>query len=119
MFLPVLKRGDIVLVPFPFTSLKELKVRPAVIVSPDPQEIDILLAFISSVINKDSISSTDYLLSETHLDFLATGLKKNSIFKMRKLLSIERSHILRHLGHVSKNIQQEIDLRLKIAVGLS
>lgn len=45
-----LRRGDIVLVPFPFTDLSGHKVRPAVIVSPDPVGVDILLAFISSVV---------------------------------------------------------------------
>jgi len=54
----ILKRGDVVLVPFPFTSLKDLKVRPGVIISPDPQQIDILIAFISSSFDISSISST-------------------------------------------------------------
>ncbi len=46
----ILQRGDIVLVPFPFTDLSGQKLRPAVIISPDPVGEDILLAFISSVI---------------------------------------------------------------------
>lgn len=43
---PALHRGDIVLVPFPFTDLTGEKVRPAVIVSPDPVGEDIVLAFL-------------------------------------------------------------------------
>jgi len=44
----VLRRGDVVLVPFPFTDLSTDKMRPAVIVSADPQETDVTIAFISS-----------------------------------------------------------------------
>jgi len=72
----ILKRGDVVLVPFPFTSLKDLKDRPGVIISPDPQQIDILIAFISSSFDISSISSTDYFLQATHPDFPTTRLKK-------------------------------------------
>lgn len=45
-----LRRGDIVLVPFPFTNLTTEKLRPAVIVSIDPQETDVVIAFISSIV---------------------------------------------------------------------
>ena len=41
-----LKRGHIVLVPFPFTDLTTEKLRPAVIVSAEPQESDVVIAFI-------------------------------------------------------------------------
>jgi mRNA interferase MazF len=112
-----LKRGDIVLVSFPFTNLSAKKVRPAIALS--ITERDILLAFISSVVSSEPLSDTDYLLSENHADFHTTGLKKTSIFKMNKLLTLDRSMILRRLGKVSEQIQKELDDRLKIAVGIT
>lgn len=111
-----LKRGDIVLVPFPFTDLSAKKVRPAIVLS--LSERDILLAFISSVVSSEALSDTDYLLPENHPDFHMTGLKKASIFKMNKLLTLDRSMILRRLGKVSEQIQKELDERLKIAMGI-
>jgi mRNA interferase MazF len=114
----VLRRGDIVLVPFPFTDLTTEKLRPAVIVSADPQATDIIIAFISSVVSHVERSETDYILGRDNPDFTQTGLKKDSTFRMRKLLTIERSKIIRRLGRVTPAIQRELDIRLKLAVGL-
>jgi len=114
----VLKRGDVVLVPFPFTDLTTEKLRPAVIVSVDPQRIDVIIAFISSVVSPEDLAETDYVLRQDDADFLKTGLKKTSTFRMRKLLTIERSRIIRRLGRVSPAIQKELDKRLRRAVGL-
>lgn len=76
-----LQRGDIVLVPFPFTDLSGQKVRPALIISPDPVGNDVLLAFISSVI-PTTPEATDYVLDTTHSAFPQTGLKAVSVFRM-------------------------------------
>ena len=113
-----LKRGDIILVPFPFTDLSSQKVRPAIVLTPDRKSSDVLIAFISSVVQPEASQPTDYILKEDHPDFSATGLKKTSVFKMNKLLTVERNLIIRQLGKVSSVIQQGLDLRLKIATGL-
>jgi mRNA interferase MazF len=113
-----LRRGDVVLVPFPFTDLTTKKLRPAVIISVDPQKTDVVIAFISSVVSPAEISETDYLLSEGSPHFAQTGLKKGSIFRMRKLLTIERNKIVRRLGKVTPDTQKELDIRLQRAVGL-
>ncbi len=112
-----LKRGDIILVPFPFTDLTSSKIRPAIIVSPNPQREDIIIAFISSVVSKP-VGNTEFLLVSNHPDFAATGLKKDSIFKMNKLLTIHNALILRRLGKISPAIQEELDNLLKRALGL-
>ena len=111
-----LVRGDIVLVPFPFTDLTARKVRPAVIVSPDPQGLDVLVAFISSS-TAAAGASTDWTLSNAHPDFVHTGLKASSVFRCGKLLTIHRALVLRRLGQAGAAIQHELDRRLRLAVG--
>ena len=111
-------RGDVVLVAFPFTDLTTQKLRPAVIVSADPQKTDVIIAFISSVVSPGGLPETDYRLSQDDPDFARTGLKKASTFRMKKLLTIERGKIIRRLGRVSPAIQKELDVRLRRVVGL-
>jgi len=64
-----IQRGDVVLVPFPFTDLTATKVRPAVIVSSDPQGDDVTLAFISSAVSKVSPGATDLVMGPDAPDF--------------------------------------------------
>ena len=112
----MLKRGDVVLVPFPFTDLSNEKVRPAIVISM-ANDIDVSVAFISSVIPIEP-AGVDFVFPESHPDFSITGLKRSSVFKMNKVLTLERSKILRRLGHVSPSIQKEVDIRLKLAFGI-
>jgi mRNA interferase MazF len=112
-----LHRGDIVLVPFPFTDLSGQKARPALIISPDPVGSDVLLAFISSVIPATP-ETTDYVLDTTHPTFPQTGLKVVSVFRMSKLATLHRSLILRRLGSAAPDLQKALDVCLKQAIGL-
>jgi mRNA interferase MazF len=94
---PVLQRGDVVLVTFPFTDLTGTKVRPAVIVSANPQTEDMVVAFISTVI-PPVLDLTDYRLDDQHPDFHQTGLRFTSVFRLRKLMTLERHLIRRRLS---------------------
>ncbi len=114
-----MKRGKIVLTPFPFTDLTANKVRPAVIVS-DSNRIgkDVILAFISSVFDISNLLPTDELWRTTEADFKLTGLKKDSVFKMDKLATVEDSIILGEIGEVPLQLQTKLDAKLKIALSL-
>ncbi len=112
----LLRRGDIVLLAFPFTDLSSHKTRPAIVIS-ESNETDVVVAFISSVI-PDEKNRFDFVFTESHPDFTVTGLKKTSVFKMNKILTIERSKILRRLGNVPQSVQNKLDIKLKIALGL-
>lgn len=115
--LVLLHRGDVLLVPFPFTDLTGQKVRPAIIVSPDPQGDDVLLAFVSSV-TPARLHATDWLLNPDQPEFSAAGLKGPSVIKAGKLLTLHRALVLRRLGHIGPQLQVELDRRLLRAVGL-
>jgi mRNA interferase MazF len=109
-------RGDVVLVPFPFTDLSRRKVRPALVVNTVGE--DVLLAFISSVVPAARPAPTDCVLGVAHPDFSATGLKAAATFKLAKLVCLHHTLVLRKLGHVTPAIQRELDVRLARAVGL-
>ena len=112
-----LTRGDVVLVPFPFTDLSGRKVRPALVLNVVGE--DVLVAFLSSVVSASSPAPTDFVLEPSHPDFPKTGLKGATTFKLAKLVCLHQSLIVRKLGHVSPSIQRELDARLARAVGLS
>jgi len=114
---PALHRGDVVLVPFPFTDLSGQKMRPALVISPDPDDRDILVAFISSVVPPVP-EPTEHVLDAAHPAFIQTGLKHTSVFKMGKLATLHRSLILRRIGHTTPELQKLLDAALKQAVGL-
>ena len=113
-----MKRGTIVLTPFPFTDLSGQKVRPAVVVSrSDRQGRDVLLAFITGQ-QPSSLSTTDLLIEDSHFDFGRTGLKKSSVVKLDKLVTIETSILLGELGELSATLLQEMDEKLRYALEL-
>ena len=114
-----MKRGKIVLTPFPFTDLKSSKVRPALIVSSSSRGgADVIPAFISTSFDAANLSPTDELLLDTDADFAASGLKKSSVFKMDKLATIQRSIILGEIGDAFPALQARLDAKLKTALDL-
>ncbi len=116
----VITRGSVVLVRYPFTDLSGSKVRPAILLTPDTllnRIGDVLCLFISSVMPADLLP-TDFILDTNHPAFSGTGLKYRSIFRTHKLALLEKSLVARTLGKVNDELMEEINQRLRIAIGL-
>ena len=114
-----MKRGDIVLIQYPFSSLQGIKVRPAVVISVDKynkKNQDALFILITS--NTANPQPTDYLIDQKRSDFLKTGLKKDSLVRVDKIVCLMQSLATRKLGNVSPGIQDDIDAILKDVLGL-
>ncbi len=97
------KKWSIVLVPFPFTDLSEVKRRPALILSPDEynQSQDVVIAFITSKLDlKPRIG--DYRIKEWE----KANLPKPSIIRM-KFATIDKSIISRQLGQLTDRDSRE------------
>ena len=90
-----MKKGDIVLVEFPFTDLKGSKLRPAVILLKN--RFDYVICFITSNIK---IKETyDILLFPT----LINGLKIQSIIKTNKIMTIDKTIVKGKIGYLNTN----------------
>ncbi len=116
----VLASGDIVLVSFPFTDLTGQKVRPAVIISREAvhkKEDDYTLLFISSVI-PHPIEPYEVLFRKNHPDFKESGLKKDSLFKAHKIVTVQKKLLKRRLGRLGPEIEKELQEALKKALRL-
>lgn len=61
---------------------------------------------------------TDLLIEDSHPDFGLTGLKKSSVVKLDKLVTLETSVLLGELGELSAALLQEVNEKLRYALEL-
>ncbi len=109
------QRGDVVLVPFPFSNLSTVKVRPAVVVSSSlyhATEPDLLLAAITSQIAA-ATGPLDYVLA----GWQVAGLRYPSAFKP-VLFTLEPARVLHRIGALTLPDLAEVDHRLRRALEL-
>lgn len=109
-------RGDVVLTQFPFTDLTGASLRPALVVS-SQIGLDVVLVGISSVL-RGALAPTDYTVNMTHPEFVLTGLRVTSVLRMHKLVTVERSVIVRRLGRVGIQLQAQVDRLLRLVLEL-
>jgi mRNA interferase MazF len=88
-------RGDIVVVPFPFSNLKESKKRPALILSSLDGEDVVILQITSQ--NK----SKKYTVNITKNDFKQGGLSIDSFVRCDRIYTIDRNVILYKVGSLN------------------
>ena len=98
-------KGDIILVPFPFTNLSGSKIRPALVLI--SSEIDVAIAFITTQFNWIDNGCVEIRAS------LKNGLKKNSLIRLDKLATIDKTIVLGKIGSLSSKEIENINLKLK------
>ena len=90
-----MKKGDIVLIKFPFTDLSGNKLRPALVLFDSGN--DIIVAFISSVLSEKFIGDIPLVKSNEN------GLKKESVLKLSKLATLSKNLVAGKIGVLSAN----------------
>jgi mRNA interferase MazF len=105
-----MKKGNIILVPFPFTDLSGNKYRPALILNVG--EDDVTVAFITTQLY--SKINTDIFIESTK----ENGLKKDSLIRLSKLATIDKSLITGRLGELDKTIISQVNSTLKLVFQL-
>ena len=108
-----MRKGVIVLVPFPFTDLSGQKVRPALVLYAGKGE-DCIVAFITTHPKGKKLSYAIPLNPSP-----GNGLKVSSVVRVDKLATLQKKVVLGEIGEIEPEILGEVDLSLKkmLAIG--
>ncbi|MEI6596555.1 MAG: type II toxin-antitoxin system PemK/MazF family toxin [Bacteroidota bacterium] len=106
-----MKKGDIILVPFPFTDLTGNKLRPALALT--VSEMDVTVAFITTQIQWKE--TTDILLKPTPIN----RLKKESLIRLSKFATIDKDLIVGKLGCIDEETTKLLNSNLKTILKLN
>ena len=112
-----LAKGDIVLVPFPFTDLSQTKLRPGVVLWAEPKGQDVTLCFISSQ-KVDSLARYEFAIDGNDPQFSIMGLKVTSKVRVTRIVTLERRLLQRKLGRLGNQLMENLDRALKHAFQL-
>lgn len=99
-----MNKGDIVLIPFPFTDLSGIKNRPALILVVG--EVDITVSFITTQLKWQEDFDVKIESSQTN------GLKMTSLIRLGKLATLDRDLVIGKLGNLSQEELTSVDKNL-------
>jgi mRNA interferase MazF len=116
------KRGDIVLVDFPYSDRSSSKVRPALVIQADvwnERLEDTILALITSSSRRRLGADTQFYIDLSTDEGKQTGLKFDSVVQCENLLTYKTDLILRVLGKLSNEDMPKIDRCLDATLGIA
>jgi mRNA interferase MazF len=115
------RRGDIVIVDFPYSNQTGRKVRPALVVQSDVwnQRLDdTILALITSSRYRRVDATTQYFIDISTDEGRQSGLRLDSVVQCENLITYDQNLILRVIGSFSASAMRQIDDCLKAALGI-
>lgn len=108
-----MRKGIIVLVPFPFTDLSGSKVRPALILHVSLKGENCITAFITSVQRKKVHEFDVPIISSKR-----NGLIIDSVIKLDHLATLQKKIVLGELGTAEPVLIKEVDKKLRTLFAL-
>lgn len=99
-------KGDVVVLPFPFSNLINLRKRPALVLA-NLQGDDFIVCQITGESRKDN-----YSIELKEDNFVKRSLNKKSIIRPNKLFTADRSIILYKIGSLNKNKIKEVENKI-------
>jgi len=99
-------KGDVVVLPFPFSDLTKSKRRPALVVA-NLEGDDIILCQITTEARID-----DYSIILTNNDFKQGSLNLTSIIRPNRLFTADKSIILYKIGSLKESKIREVEAEI-------
>lgn len=117
----MMRRGDIVIVDFPFSDRTGSRVRPALVVQADDLNRsldDTVLVMITSSSRRVVGHASQLLVDSAHPDYQRAGFKTDSLIQCNILLTLDQALILKTIGSLSGATMLQVDACLKSAMGM-
>ena len=98
------KRGEIVLIPVPFSNLSSVKKRPVLVISNTLYNYanrDIIVVAITSNLQQSGITIDTK-------DLIAGELPKTSLIRCEKIYTLEQSIVLKSFGVISEKVLESV-----------
>lgn len=95
-------KGDVVVLPFPFSDLSGSKRRPALVLADLPGD-DIILCQITSQHTKDN-----YAVPLENSDFASGSLPSSSYIRPTRIFTADKNIIVRKAGTIKNNVVSDV-----------
>jgi len=115
------RRGDIVVVQFPYVSGGRGKNRPALVIQSDRNNqrlLNTIVAMITANVRLVGREPTQVLIDPSTPEGQSSGLRYAPAVKCENLFTVSQAHILRTLGQLSPMLLQRVDAALKASLEL-
>ncbi|MEO6329329.1 MAG: type II toxin-antitoxin system PemK/MazF family toxin [Ginsengibacter sp.] len=101
-----MKAGDIVIIPFPFSELTNIKVRPAAVIAETKDKYhDLIICAVSSQIPLTPNANEIIIDSE-----LSNGLRVKSVIKMDRIFTLKKEKVISKIGGL--NVSQLTNFKI-------
>lgn len=101
-----MKRGDVVTIALS-QSDGMIKYRPAILLKQVPPFDDWIVCPVSTQLRHE-VAGLDILINVSHPDFIAMGLKKDSVVRVAKLYTVPLREIRGVIGAMSSNTFEQL-----------
>lgn len=118
----MVRRGDIVLVDYPFSDRTGSKVRPCLVVQNDHNNQrldDTIVVTITSNTTRAQQEATQHVISVSTPDGQQSGLLFDSAVLCENILTVDQQFVLRKIGELPVDTMNQIDDCLRVSLGLA
>lgn len=115
-----MNRGDVVIADFPFQDISGSKLRPAVVVQNDADNLTLANTILAMITGNlaDNARPSNVLIDPNSPDGMGTGLRGPSLVKCGNLATVRKQRVKRVIGRLTEVAVQQVNVALKVALEL-
>jgi mRNA interferase MazF len=115
-----MRRGDVVLLDYPFSDASGSKVRPALVVQADDWNAKLNSTVVALITrNLQHVQEpSQTLIDISTAEGKQSGLRANSAAVCTSLFTVHQRHVLHTIGNMPALLMQRIDACLKASLGI-